>query len=424
LREPRLISKALFSENDKFESKEALAMFIAVESLKAGVRTRYLTRDISKKVLHSGYRNFRESWARDFGFAAFGMIALKQYEPVKETLEAFFWHQKENGQLPVKLQSMDPVTRFLHSLFQREQPTHRLLTPNYYSAHGSPSLDGQALLIIAALHYADQAKDEDFLHSHWHELDLALKWLKSYAEFQGGLLVQKSYSDWADSIARRGRVLYTNVLYWKALTEMACHAETIDRNGKAAQLKYSANNIAQMIQDRFWRQDLGYFVTSQTLDNLSSDGNLLAIAWGLASTEQTESILRVMEEAGMSQPVPTRVAYPSYPSELIAIENHIAGLPNYHTDSSWLWLGAWHLIAYIQHNDHDRARKLLECIVDVITQDGQVNEVHGPDGKPLASFWYKSEAPLIWNAGMVVYACSLYEQKFTTGKNIFARLVR
>jgi len=422
LREPRLISRALFSEEDQFESQEALAMFIATESLKAGVRTRYLTRDISKKILHSGYRNFRECWARDFGFASYGMLALKQYEVVKETLEAFFWHQRKNGQLPVKLQSMNPVTRFLHSLFEREQPTHRMLTPNYFSAHGSPSLDGQALLIISTLNYVSEAKDEKFLQDNWHTLELALKWLKSFAEKPGGLLLQEGFSDWTDSVARRGCVLYTNVLYWKALQEMARHAGILDRNGKAAQLQYYANNIAQMIQERFWRADLGYFVTSKNLHNLSADGNLLASTWGLASTEQTGSILKVMEEAGMSEPVPTRVVHPSYPAELIAIENHIAGLPNYHTTASWLWLGAWHLIAHTLHNDHERARKLLERIVGVIVRDRQINEVHGPDGKPLSSFWYKSEVPLIWNAGMVVYACHIYELTFPTGNSMLALL--
>jgi GH15 family glucan-1,4-alpha-glucosidase len=422
LREPRLISRALVSEEDQFESKEALAMFIATESLKAGVRTRYLTRDISKRILHSGYRNFRESWARDFGFASYGMLALKQYDVVRETLESFFWLQKKSGQLPVKLQSMKPVTRFLHSLFEREQPTHKILMPNYFSAHGSPSLDGQALLIISTLHYVSEAGDQDFLQNNWHALELALKWLKAYAESPDGLLLQGGFSDWTDSVARRGCVLYTNVLYWKVLLEMAHHAETLDRNGEAVQLIYYANSVAQKIQERFWREDLGYFVTSNSLGNLSSDGNLLAIAWGLASPEQTESILNIMDEAGMSEPVPTRVVHPSYPPELIAIENRIAGLPNYHTDSSWLWLGAWHLIALTLHNDHDRAKKLLEGLADVIVRDQQINEVHGRNGKPLSSFWYKSEAPLIWNAGMVVYACRMYEHRFPTGNNLLSML--
>ena len=37
-----------------------------------------------------------------------------------------------------------------------------------------------------------------------------------------------------------------------------------------------------------------------------SDGNLLAVAWGLAKREQAESILMVMEATRMAEPVPTR----------------------------------------------------------------------------------------------------------------------
>jgi hypothetical protein len=96
-------------------------------------------------------------------------------------------------------------------------------------------------------------------------------------------------------------------------------------------------------------------VTSDRLDQLSSDGNLLAIAWGLATAEQAESILKVMEETGMADPVPTRVAHPSYPPELVALENHLAGVANYHTDSAWLWLGAWHVIALVRTGHLEQA---------------------------------------------------------------------
>ena len=117
LRRPRLISQAILLGEEQFDNEEALAIFIATESLRSGIQPRRLTIHGSKEVLHAGYRNFSESWARDFGFAAFGLLTLKQYNPVKETLEAFLWHQTAEGQLPVKLHSVHVVTRFLHSFF-------------------------------------------------------------------------------------------------------------------------------------------------------------------------------------------------------------------------------------------------------------------------------------------------------------------
>ena len=208
LRRPRLLSKAILLGEEEFEDEEALGLFIAAESLRSGIQSRRLSHNVSKEVVHAGYRNFSESWARDFGFAAYGLLALKQYNPVKETLEAFLWHQTREGQLPVKLHSVHVVTRFLHSFFGREQPNEMLLKPKYLSGHGAPSLDGQALLVIAALAYAQETGNIVFLENHWAELRAAMQWLEHYRKGGKGdpLLHQGAFADWADSIARHGRV--------------------------------------------------------------------------------------------------------------------------------------------------------------------------------------------------------------------------
>src|SRR6266496_624890 len=235
LRRPRLIPSAILLGQEEFENEKALAMFILAESLRSGIQTRRLTSNLSKEVVHAGYRNFSESWARDFGFAAYGLLALKQYNPVKETLEAFFWHQTREGQLPVKLHSVHVVTRYMYSFLGREQPTEFLLKPKYLSGHGAPSLDGQALLVIAALAYVQETENISFLQYHWGELRSAMQWLEKYLKEsdQDPLLHQGAFADWADSIARLGRVLYTNIVYWKALSEMAQAATKLDLSQEA-----------------------------------------------------------------------------------------------------------------------------------------------------------------------------------------------
>jgi len=288
-----------------------------------------------------------------------------------------------------------------------------LLRPKYLSGHGAPSLDGQGLLVIAALAYTQETGSTTFLKNHWAELGSAMNWLETYRKGldQDPLLHQGAFADWADSIARRGRVLYTNVIYWKALSEMAIAATRLELQQEAIHYFVKAENVLRAINKHFWRVDLGYFITSDELTQLSSDGNLLAIAWGLAKAEQAESILKVMEEARMAEPVPTRVTYPSYPSHLIALENILGGMANYHTNASWLWIGAWHIIALVKTGHLDQAQKLVARILAVIVQDRQVHEVHAPNGKPLGSMWYTPEAPLTWNAGMVIYACRIFESK-------------
>ncbi|MDD2921562.1 MAG: hypothetical protein PHQ36_04680 [Anaerolineales bacterium] len=121
--QPRLTSRAMSSNAADFDTVETHALFIATENLRSAIERRRLPNNKTRQILHAGYRNFRESWARDFGFAAFGLLALKEFRVVKDTLEAFLDHQKMDGQLPVKLHAMGAPTRFVYSLLEREQPT-------------------------------------------------------------------------------------------------------------------------------------------------------------------------------------------------------------------------------------------------------------------------------------------------------------
>lgn len=243
---------------------------------------------------------------------------------------------------------------------------------------------------------------------------MSIQWLQLHKRREDNLLHQASYADWADSVARSGAVFYTNVVFWKALLEMSHLAATVDFQGDVNFYQQMAEEVKIDLVQHLWRPRLGYFATSQTLENLSSAGNLLAIAWGLADKTQSSSILDVLQSSGMDIPVPTQAARPSYPEALIAIENRLGGLANYHTEGAWLWIGAWHVIAECRMGHNIEARNLLDRISETIIRDQQVHEVYGLDGQPLSTFWYTSEAPLTWNAAMIVYAFSVIEEHLET----------
>ncbi|MBC7878456.1 MAG: hypothetical protein H7Y59_14900 [Anaerolineales bacterium] len=410
IKQPRLMSRAVLSKAEDFDTIEARALFIAADNLRSAIEVRRFGNHKTREILQAGYRNFRESWARDFSFASFGLLAVKEVKVVKDTLEAFLDHQTPEGQFPIKLHSFGMVTRFMHSLFGREQPTETPMRPKYLSGHGTISLDGQCLMVIAAIHYSFQTEDHEFLKTHWDALVKAISWTeRSVKDSTDGLLTQGAFADWADSIAHIGCVLYTNVTYWKALQEMAEAATHFGLKDQISFYSKKAEQVALAIQAHFWRPTLGYYAASDTLDQLTSSGNLLAIAWGLASKDQANSIMDTIIVTGMASPVPTKVAYPAYPLHLIAIENRLGGVANYHIDAAWLWIGAWHVVALARSGRVEEAHGILSRIAEVIVRDQQVHEVYGPNGKPLSSFWYKSEAPLTWNAGMVVYSYYVLE---------------
>lgn len=412
LNQPRLIERLTGSEVEMHEETHTHAWQIAAANLRDGIEKRRLANGEEKLVLCAGMRNFREPWARDFSFASFGLIELGELQATKEGLELFLMYQRPSGQFPVKIHSTNVVDRYLHSLFRREQPIVAPLRPKYITAHNTISLDGNGLLVIAALNYIRQTNDHDFADLHWGALKQAVSWMEEHATMHDHLLYQGTYTDWADSIARAGHVLYTNVLYWKALHDLAITAEQYERTADYEQLATKASLVQQAICEHFWNDGVGYFITSEQFKILNSDGNLLAVAWGLANVEQANHILDTMSQYDMADPVPTQVTNRPYPGQYIARENWLAGIGHYHTRAAWLWLGAWHVIALARMERLAEAEALLHRISQVIVRDGVVHEVYGLDGQPLSTLWYTSEAPLTWNAGMVVYAHHVYQRHY------------
>jgi GH15 family glucan-1,4-alpha-glucosidase len=403
LEQPYWVSSAVFGLDQGYPLEEQ-ALAIAQSNLLSAIEARRLPDGSTKQVLNAGSRNFREPWARDFGFASYGLLALGELRAVCDTLEAFLNFQKPNGQLPVKIHSTSVFARYMYSLLKREQPIYKPLQPKYQTGHRSASLDGNALLVLAALNYLNRSNDQEFASKHWSALKLGLDWLEAFAAQPDGLLYQSAYADWADSIARPGRVLYTNVVYWKVLREMAATAGRLGKSEDRDRYAQLQEKVARAIQEFFWREDSGYFITHKRFENLSSSGNLLAIAWGLANPAQAESILQRMREFHMAEPVPTQTVNKAYPRRFIALENRLGGIPYYHTRAAWLWLGAWHVIALQRTGHREQARQIFTRMAGIIVRDGEVHEVYSPQGDYIATRWYTSEAPLTWSAGMVVYA--------------------
>jgi D-alanyl-D-alanine dipeptidase len=81
------------------------AAAIAAENVIGAIEERPVETGLTKLILNAGWRNFREPWARDFGFASFGLLEIHEYRVVKETLELFLHFQRPNGQFPVKVHS-------------------------------------------------------------------------------------------------------------------------------------------------------------------------------------------------------------------------------------------------------------------------------------------------------------------------------
>lgn len=330
-------------------------------------------------VLCAGFRHFREPWARDFGFACFGLLAEGKRQVVEDGIRLFFEWQKPDGQLPLKLHSTRLLDRYLHSVLGRVQPNSSDLLPRYLTAHGTRSLDSVLLLIIAWGEHGGMTELTG-------QAEQALQWVERSRDGRG-LLVQGPYADWADTIGRRGAVLYTNVLWWKA--------RTVVDDGSAAL-------IGARIVEHFYRD--GYLHNTPTSPVFTSAANFMAVAWGLVGGERAASILDYADRKGISAVVPARVTDRAYPWYLVSPLMWLAGIPHYHTSCSWMWIGGWHAVACQRAGRGERARKVVDRMLETVNRDRTVFEVHAPNGLPLARKLYHSEEPLSWNAAMILYA--------------------
>lgn len=401
----RTIQKVLGRESLVRPSTKGLEPIEVVRaSLNSCLEVRRVSSNQMATVLCAGFRNFREPWARDFGFASFGLLAEGRLDVVRDGVRLFFHYQKTTGQLPLKLHSTVLLERYLHSLFARVQPSDASLVPRFITAHGTRSLDSTLLLIIAWGEYIVASGDDEMGVDLHAKALLALQWVERFRS-RLGLIHQGPFSDWSDSIARRGAVLYTNVLWWKAVLCL----ETVEARLplKLSAYSESSTEIKERIVEHFYSQKLGYLKATPDSAMFVSAGNFLAVAWGLTNASQSQAILDYADSKALALPVPSRVTDREYPFYLVGPEMWLAGISNYHTSCSWMWIGAWHALANFAQGRRERAQELLDSMLATVARDGTVYEVHAPDGGPLATRLYRSEDPLSWNAALILYAHSV-----------------
>ena len=400
----------LFAELIEYSLIQRRAFIIAAQNTISAIEERHLPDGKRKTVVNAGFRNFREPWARDFGFASYGLLELHEFRAVRETLEVFLEFQKEDGQFPIKVHSTSILVRSLFSMLKRQQPITNPLRPRYTSGFKSISLDGNPLLVSAAVEYARKSGNVDFLREHWQQLTKALHWMETFAPDADGLVNQGPYSDWADTVSRAGKVLYTNVVYWKALHDVAQAGKDFALGGDGDEFMKLADRVQGSIKSHFWRPDLGHLVTSKQFEQLGACGNLLAVAWGCVDEDAASSIFQKMDEFGMADPLPTRPLNGHYPRKYIAPLTRLGGFPNYHEDVAWIWLGGWHIIALARHGRLVEAEMLLDRICTVIARDQLVYEVYKSNGEHFSNIFYTAEAPLTWSAAMLVHAFNVYHR--------------
>ncbi|PIY60488.1 hypothetical protein COY95_01510 [Candidatus Woesearchaeota archaeon CG_4_10_14_0_8_um_filter_47_5] len=357
----------------------------------------------AKYGIYAGLHHFDQYWARDSFFASMGACALGDYDIVKKNFELFLRFQKPDGQLPLRIKNRFLGLRML-GLDKRPDD----LTPRYTQDKGNNvGIDQNSLFIIALRHYTEKKHDTTFIKNHYEAIKKAILWNLTRDANGDALLEQGVYAGWADSVRKKGTVLYTNVLHAKALLDFSWMCVQLGKKGEHAQFLALHEKAKHALHARFWNGS--YFI--DWIDNgreysyFSTDGNVLAVLFGIANETQARQIQTATTSYRINTPFPSRTNYPPYPFTQTSFLDFLVGLGNYHNYSMiWLWLGCADALAKHTLGMKDVAQKSLAAIARVITRWGAVYEVYNEKGAPVRSWFYQSEMPFAWSAGMFVWA--------------------
>ncbi len=352
----------------------------------------------------AGRLHFNAYWARDGFWASLGALALGDVEQVRAHLETFTRFQTASGELPVRVEFLGHTFGHYHT---------RLLHPKALFRAGTvfaDPLDPSALFVIAAREYFARTHDMDFCAHFEPAMDRAMAWLMRQDRDHDGLVESRYLAGWMDSILKKDKVFYLNVTYYEGLRACMAIKEWLGHASDARRFADAAAATAEALRRVFWNGT--YFadwIRGSRHGGFCSDGNVLAILFGVATDAEAASILRFIETRGLDRDTPLRTCDPVYPVWQVFPFYFLAGIPDYHRTLIWPWLGTLHAINKFRRGQRDAALADLARIGGWYAARNAVAEVFESDGMMLNRRFYQAEVPFAWNAGLYIYAVRAME---------------
>jgi len=328
-------------------------------------------------------RRYNQYWARNGFFASAGALSLGDYGQVKKNLKLFSSLQGKNGALP-------------NQISLKLKPRYKLLIGSV--------IDSSALFVASLSDYLKKTRDIEFAEANFSAAKKAMQFLHSKDRDSDSLIEEHVFANWAESVLKFGKVLYTNCCYYKALLEFANICGSLEKKELAETYRALAAKTKDKINAVFWEGNYYIdWVDFRRHDYFAADGNLLAIDWGIAGEVQSQMVLNKIKQHQLNK-VPLKANYPLYPLWrmppllLPLMEYH------YHNGSSWPWLGCLNAISLHKSGRESEAKKELKRVAELINENGTVQEVFDDERKPMRGLFVRSEYPFSWNAGFFVRA--------------------
>lgn len=359
---------------------------------------------------------YPDFWVRDALISSLGMV-LSGDEELKEiarkSIDTASKHQKFIGQIPNKIIPDESKICF---------------------GEGG-CVDSSLWYPIAVLNYFKKTNDFEFLKSNYEKIILSMNWALGLDQNADWLIETNEGADWMDMLLRSGRVLYDNILLYKALKDtdeilrtlnLEQKFNSISENIKEAinlffwptkenletiKLRYGHTGLEKDVetlgkfieQERnFYLADMGFREFDPRFDTFS---NLLAIIFDVADEDKKKKIFDYIKKEKIDEPYPLKVLHPPILKSDPFWNNYFrwTDLPylqepgNFHNGGIWPFVGGFY-IAALKKEKRDFENGLSKLVESCKLCNWGFYEWISAQGMPGGS---KDQT---WSAAMLLYA--------------------
>ncbi|MCX6706801.1 MAG: GH116 family glycosyl hydrolase, partial [Candidatus Woesearchaeota archaeon] len=330
-------------------------------------------------------------------FASLGSCSLGDFDIVKKNLLLFLKYQKENGQLPRRVDRYIVGLKYLRIPIKRGRLHPRYTTSLLYCY----SVDQNSLFIISLLEYIKANKDKDFLRKNYDRIKKAIDWNFSNDQERDLLIEEGFFANWEDTVFWRGKLLYTNVLHYWALKSFAELARIAGEKDHKRYLD-TAENVKKKINEQFWNGQYYEKTSRKIIHYFCIDANMLAIVSGIADSKKAKKIMEYMKKCGLDKEIPLRSTYPKYPLWRNSPARLVTLSTGYQNTYEWIWVSCLDILAKQKSGMKKEAIVKFKRLCKKIIEFDGVYEVYS-DGRPVKGIFLMSDCPFAWSAGMFVY---------------------
>ncbi|MBU1204902.1 MAG: hypothetical protein KKE93_03275, partial [Nanoarchaeota archaeon] len=227
---------------------------------------------------------------------------------------------------------------------------------------------------------------------------------------------------WAETILKSWKVLYSNVCYLKAISDLKSMAFILKKDKDIYKYSNLEKTVKEKINSYFWDEEKGYYLDwidqkGRRRETFDSAGNILAALY-VADEQKARKIEYYIIKHKLDD-VPVKTNNPEYKRYQVGFLINLIGLKGfnkYHNGCSWPWIGCFDVILKTKIGMQKQAKEQLEKLAEQINRYETTAEVFDEKGNMLdcrinlfgKRIGYTSEKKFAWTAGLYILAVNEY----------------